>query len=153
MFLFNNQQVKLFWVVLAAMLSFSVTAWSQAPAFDAKKFLVSWEVNENNYQNKAQFLSTITLNNGASEALPATGWKIYFNFNRSIIPGSVRGAVTLQHLNGDLFQITPKPEFKRMATGAATRISFVTTGAALNVTDSPSGFYLVWDKSPQQGLA
>ncbi|QMU26754.1 family 20 glycosylhydrolase [Adhaeribacter radiodurans] len=153
MFLLINQRIKFLLVVLAAILSVSVTAWSQAPAFDAKKLLVSWEVNENNYQNKAQFLSTIILNNGAPQALPTSGWKIYFNYNRSIISGSVRGAVTLQHLNGDLFQITPKADFKRMSSGAIARISFVTTGAALNITDAPSGFYLVWDKSPNQGLA
>lgn len=140
-------------VALATILFNSVTSLGQAPAFDPQKLATNWEINENNYQNKGQFLSTLTFTNKSTGALPATGWKIYFNFNRSIIPGSVRGTVNIQHLNGDLFQITPRPEFRIMVTGSSTRVSFITGGSALNITDAPSGFYLVWDNNPRQGIA
>lgn len=149
----TNQYFKIFWLAVAAIFLDFDPAWSQTGAFEPQKLLTNWEINENNYQNKAQFLSTLTLTNKSSGALPATGWKIYFNFNRSIIPGSVRGTVNMKHLNGDLFEISPRPEFRIMVTGNATRVSFITGGSALNLTDAPSGFYLVWDNNPRQGLS
>lgn len=153
MFILINQQVKSFWIALAVVLGVSVAGRSQTPAFDVENLQITWEVVENNYQNQTQFLSTITLTNEMQDLLPVKGWKIFFNFNHTIVPGSVRGLVTMQHLNGDLYQLAPGPAFKGLVSGGAQRISFVSSDYAQNITDAPSGFYLVWDKSPQRGLA
>ena len=147
------QFFKVFLVALGTIFLNFTPARSQTPAFEPQKLATNWEINENNYQNKAQFLSTLTFTNKATGALPAAGWKIYFNYNRSIIPGSVRGTVNIRHLNGDLFEIAPRPDFKIMVTGNSTRISFITGGSALNITDAPSGFYFVQDNNPRQGIA
>ena len=146
-----NQPFKILGVILALFFAATNFSWGQAPTFEVNYLQPTWEVVENNYQNQAQFLSTITLYNDTQDLLPASGWKIYFNYNYQIIPGSIRGLVTIRHVNGDLFQLSPGPAFKGLVSGGSQRISFVTSGYAQNFTTAPTGFYLVWDKTPQQG--
>jgi hexosaminidase len=55
------------------------------PIFDVKDLHLSWEVIDNNYQNKQEALTSLTITNKGKQTLPAGGWKIYFNSSRNFI--------------------------------------------------------------------
>ena len=145
--------MRIFLITLAVIGWVATVGFGQTTTFDVRRLRISWEIIENNHQQKPQFLSALTLRNAGRTALPATGWKIYFNFPRFILADSVTGPVTIRHLNGDLFELAPKPEFKTLAPGATQQITLLADAWAVNITDAPTGFYLVWDQRPQQGLA
>ncbi|OIN60453.1 family 20 glycosylhydrolase [Arsenicibacter rosenii] len=127
-------------------------AFAQKTAFDPQKLAVRWEVIENNYQQKTQTLSAFTLTNTGKTPLPATGWGLYFNFVRTIKPGSANGPLQVDHLNGDFFRLVPKPEMAPLRPGASIRVEFVSDAWVLNVTDAPGGLYWVRDSQPEKGI-
>jgi hexosaminidase len=145
----NFRRLLLTGGLLAALIS---PSFAQAP-FDASQLKVSWEVVENNYQGKAQFLSVYTIVNTGKTALPAQGWQLYFNFVRFITPGVTVGNVSASHINGDLYKLTPTPESKGIAPGDSLRIELVAEAWAVNFTDAPDGLFLVWDNDPAKGYA
>src|SRR6186713_1676954 len=99
-------------------------SFAQAP-FDASRLKVSWEVVENHYQGKDQFLSVYTIVNTSKTPLPARGWQLYFNFVRFIRPGATAGNVSASHINGDLYKLTPTADSKGIAPGDSLRIELV----------------------------
>ncbi len=127
-------------------------AFAQKPAFDPQKLAVRWEVIENNHQQKTQTLSAFTLTNTGKTPLPATGWELYFNFVRTIKPGSTSGPVQIEHLNGDFFRLVPKAGMAPLKPGASVRVEFVSDAWVLNFTDAPAGLYWVWNAQPQKGI-
>jgi len=138
-------------LLVCGLFSAAVTrSWAQAP-FDASQLKVSWEVGENHYQGKAQFLSVFTIVNTGRTAFPAQGWQLYFNFVRPVAPGPTTGGVSAAHVNGDLYKLTPTGESKGIAPGDSIRVSLIGEAWAVNFTDAPDGLYLVWDKEPAKG--
>ncbi|MGV3503587.1 MAG: family 20 glycosylhydrolase [Adhaeribacter sp.] len=118
--------------------------------FDPAKLQLSWEVLQNQYQGKTQVLTALTLANTGSEAFPARGWQIYYNSGRSVAP-VLSGELTFRHVNGDLNRIVPGAGFASIPAGGSHRATFVVSSRALNQSDIPSGFYLVWDNNPEKG--
>ena len=105
---------------------------------------VIWQIEENGHDGKFQSLTSLELTNKNKKALPAKGWTIYFNFARMIVPGSATGAdVQIEHVNGDLFKITPSANFQPLAAGKSFKVSFVSSDWVVNFTDAPTGFYIV----------
>lgn len=127
-------------------------SWAQAP-FDASQLKVSWEVGENHYQGKAQFMSVFTIVNKGHTAFPAQGWQLYFNFVRSVNAGPTTGGVSAAHVNGDLYKLMPTADSKGIAAGDSIRIALVADAWAVNYTDAPDGLYFVWDKEPAKGYS
>jgi hexosaminidase len=142
---------RLFFFFVAIVITISANA-QNAPAFNAKDISISWEAIQNNYQNKDQSLNALTITNNGHTALPASGWKLYFNFARDITPAAVSGNATINQINGDLFAITPTATFTEIKPGASERIEFA-ADAVVNITDGPEGLYLVWDAEPAKGYA
>jgi hexosaminidase len=128
-------------------------AEAQPPSFDVKKISIQWEVIENNHQGKSQFLSALTFTNKGKTSLPASGWTLYFNFIRAVVPSSVTGGVTIEQVNGDLFRLFPTQTFKGIAPGASLRVEFVSSDWVVNFTDAPAGLYFVFDSQPATGIA
>ena len=138
-------------LIAAGLLVTAVSpCFAQAP-FDASRLKVSWEVVENHYREKAQFLSVYTIVNTGKTPLPAKGWQLYFNFVRSITPGVTAGGVSASHINGDLYKLTPTADSKGIAPGDSLRIELVADAWAVNFTDAPDGLFLVWDNDPAKG--
>ena len=127
-----------------------ITISANAQTFNAKDISISWEAVQNNYQNKDQSLNALTITNNGHATLPASGWKLYFNFARDITPATVSGNATINQINGDLFAITPASTFTEIKPGASERIEFA-ADAVVNITDGPEGIYLVWDATPAKG--
>src|SRR5689334_19962467 len=80
---------------------------SRAQPNTSKNLSVSWRVIENHHDDKSQFLSALTLANTGKSTFPSSGWTLYFNFVRNILPGSVTGGVAIDRVNGDLFRLRP----------------------------------------------
>jgi hexosaminidase len=121
--------------------------------FDAHNLSISWEAIQNDYQNKAGLsLNALVLTNNGKTILPASGWKLYFNSARDIDAVTVTGNAKIDHLNGDLFTLTPTSTFTELKPGASESIQF-TGDEVINFTDAPEGFYIVWDAEPAKGYS
>lgn len=140
--------------LVVAVFIFSVTAFAQNTMnnqYNANNFSVQWEVVENNYKGKREFLSSFTLTSKGS-SFPATGWKLYFNFPRMILSETVTGGMSIKHINGDFYELAPAKAFTGLAAGKPLRVEFVAGAWAINITDAPAGLYLVWDEAPEKGI-
>ena len=142
---------------IALFLCFGVQLFAQskkkAGVFDPKSLSISWEVITNSYKNQSNFQSAFVIKNKGKVPLPANGWKIYFNLVRSVDASSVSGGVSISHVNGDLFIMSPTPQFKSIAPNDSFRIEFVSGDWVVNFTDAPLGIYWVWDKDSDKGIA
>jgi hexosaminidase len=125
---------------------------SKEPAFPVQDLSINWEAVQNDYQNKPFSLNAITITNNSALEFPATGWKMYFNSARLIVPAAVTGNARIDLMNGDLFSLTPAASFPALKPGASVRIEYVAEEPVVNITDGPEGFYLVWDANPDKGF-
>lgn len=110
---------------------------------------ITIELKDNNFQSKGLSRSVFTLTNTGSTALPATGWKIFFN------GGSLqtvdKNIIQVNQFNGDLHYFRPGPGFKTIEPGKSATFE-VQRRAFRNFTDFPGGFYLVLDQEPDKGM-
>ncbi|WP_160069750.1 family 20 glycosylhydrolase [Sphingobacterium bovisgrunnientis] len=106
---------------------------------------VSWQPLENNYNGKEEALSRIVFKNEGKTVLAKSGWKLYFNFIRIFEPNTPNPVLDIQHINGDLFVLTPNDSFKPLAPGEELELQIVSKSWIVNFNDSPQGFYIAWD--------
>jgi hexosaminidase len=141
-----------FTIVLIAVAFVKVTAKTiTEPTFNTHNLSITWEPIQNNYQNPEQSLNAITITNNGKSTFPASGWKMYFNSARLIVPVTVSGNAKIDFVNGDLFSLTPTNTFTEIKPGASIRIEFIDEEPVVNITDGPEGFYVVWDNEPGKG--
>lgn len=133
----------------------SLTSFSQKKEnFIPKNLKIDWQLVSNNYQDKDQFLATFTLTNtSTTDALPASGWVIYYNFNRDVVDKNAGFGLETERVHGDLFHLRPTAQFKGLAAGASITLNVVCESWAFNISDAPAGYYLVWDNAPAQSFA
>src|SRR5476651_2564078 len=145
---------KIFILMLFAAF-FMSTAFKTTDAvkFNAADLRVSWEVMDNNYQNKDEALTALVITNSGKNVLPAGGWKFYFNSGRGFTENAVSGNAKINQVNGDLYSITPTGGFKDLKPGESARIEYVSDDPVVNVTDAPEGIYMVWDAKPEKGYS
>jgi hexosaminidase len=129
----------------------TVAVMADVPNFDVKNLHLSWEVVDNNYQNKQQALTALTITNKGKQTLPATGWKIYFNSSRNFTADAVSGNAKVLQVNGDLYSISPNDKFAAIKPGESIRIEYICEATVVNFTDAIEGPYLVWDSEPTKG--
>jgi len=137
-------------VLLSSFLFLSLMMHAQK--VDVKNLQVTWEIVENNYKGKREFLSAFTLTNKGREALPASGWAIYFNFPRMIHAVSVSPKMQIRHINGDFYELKPTSRFSGLKTNDTARVEYSGGAWVVSISDAPAGIYLVWDDAPQKGL-
>jgi hexosaminidase len=146
-------------IVLLSLSFFSVfscggSGRSPSASFPAAADIhVSWEVVENVFKGHDAFLSRFTLTNRGAVPLDKKDWAFYFNFIRAVVPdemvrkvapGSVPETVTITHVNGDLYKMTPTEKFPVLNRGQSVSIAFVSSNWAINYTDAPAGGYFVY---------
>src|SRR5262245_10453435 len=95
-----------------------------------------WEVVSNHFDGDT-FRATITLTNHGDAKLPGAGWAIYFNGCRKPVSDSVTGGVVIEHVNGDLFKMSPGPHFGTIAPGVSREIGYVANFWSVLETDAP----------------
>jgi hexosaminidase len=144
---------RFFTLLLMLAVSFNVVnAYIKAPQFNVQNLYISWEVVDNNYQNKPQALTALIITNKGKDAMPAGGWKIYFNSSRNFLPAATSGNARIEQVNGDLYSITPNNNFKAIQPGESGRIEYVCESIVVNFTDAIEGPYFVWDAEPSKGV-
>ena len=84
----------------------------QGKKFNENELYIEWELISNQYKNENQSLSTFCFINNGKIAIPASGWTIYFNYNRRVSENLNLKDFVITHINGDLFEIKPTSEFK-----------------------------------------
>ena len=135
------------------MMACATASIAQNTSFDSRALSISWQALQNNYQGKSESLNELVITNNGKADLPASGWKLYFNSARNILPATVTGNATVEKLNGDLFSIAPTSAFTRLKPGESAKLDYINDELVINFTDAPEGFYLVWDAKPDKGYA
>jgi hexosaminidase len=118
----------------------------------AEKIAVGWELIENFHQNRGVFKSRFILTNSGTVPLANRGWTFYFNFCRGIIEDSAAPSVTITHINGDFYRMTPTETFPVLKQGAAVKIPFLSSHWAINYSDAPAGGYFVFNDASGKPL-
>ncbi|MCX2450984.1 carbohydate-binding domain-containing protein [Pedobacter sp. PLR] len=134
------------------LLAFLTTAQVQKDVVNAKNIAINWQIIENNHAGAGQFLSVLNIQNTSPIPLANKNWKLYFNFARRIIAKTVSGEVDLVHVNGDLYYFHPTAKFVPISNGASVNIEFASSDWAVNYTDAPEGFYLIYDNNPKKPI-
>jgi len=115
------------------------------------KISLQWQPIQNNFEGKNQSLSVLTITNGSEHDIPAKGWTLYFNHGVDIPKPDSRG-LSMSYINGDLYKIEPNAAFDGIPAGGKLSYQMVKTGSTDNVTQSPQGFYIVFDSEPNKAI-
>lgn len=105
---------------------------------------VSWEALDNFKKPGVQFTSQFTLTNNSSLPLANKGWALYFNFVRMTVPEPPPPGVTITHINGDFFKLTPTEQFAPVEPKQSVVIPFEAQAWAIKDADAPAGYYFVF---------
>jgi hexosaminidase len=134
--------MKRFKLLYIGALCLVLNACQKSKPFSAEDISVSWEMGENNYQDKGQFVSHFTIVNKSDHNLTGSNWNLYFNFPRSIKGETITAPVKVRHVNGDFFELSPAENFT-ILKGDSLNVEFVSSDWAINTSDAPAGLYLV----------
>jgi len=133
------------------ILSLLVIACLTLGSAGAQTLSLRWELLSNYYQGKRQAHCVLVLSNTGKEALPATGWALYFNGSSAPRVGETPVGLLIEDLSGCLFRLRPTADFHGIPAGDSVRMEYIAADWAANTSDAPEGFYLVWDKAPAKG--
>ena len=125
--------------LLSVGCSFVVLASLVVPHAEAK-VSVAWRVIENRPDNR--FQAELTLRNDGGNPLPQQ-WSLYFNSSCRLLPESVAAPFVLSHVNGDFYVLRPDKDCPPIGSDEERIVRWLGTPWAINVSDAPSGFYIV----------
>ncbi|WP_198175023.1 family 20 glycosylhydrolase [Spirosoma arboris] len=115
---------------------------------------IKWELVQNQYQAKPQFLAALVVTNGSQEIMPVSGWKLYFNLRyHSPNLTALSKELTIKNVNGELFYLQPTLDFTPLKSGESVRLEFTGARRVANYQDAPSGFFWVNDATPQTAIS
>jgi hexosaminidase len=131
--------------LLRAVVVTGVLAGAAGPSTDVTQagLRVAWDVLGPEGGSGGAFRSELTLINGGPRVLGSSGWTLYFNSSRRLLPESLPPSVHVTHLNGDFHKLEPTAAFEPLAPGQSRRIPLATREPIINISGVPSGFYLV----------
>jgi len=101
---------------------------------------IEWECLSN-LVGDSVFAARLSLRNTSGQAI-APGWQLCFNACRKVIPDSVSPGFAIDHVNGDLFQLTALTDAPWPA-GETFEIHYQAKFWVISTTDAPLGFYLL----------
>lgn len=141
------------WLLFSLLITLCLEGKAQkkVPIFNSEQLEFSWKVTDNAFEGKRQYVSVFTLKNTGKQALPKSGWSLYFNYIRDINPNSISSNITIEHVNGDIFKLSPKTNFAGLEAGKTLDISFLSSEIFVNVADAPFGLYWVNEQKPEEG--
>ncbi len=144
----SSFHLKLTRLLCFALFLTAAAAFAQTKDY---KLRVEWQPARNNFEGRNQSLSTLQIINDSAIDLPATGWKLYFNYSGSFPVPESQG-LGISYINGDLYKIEPAPGFGGIAANSRLSYQMVRGGTIDNITMAPMGFYLVFDKEPSKAI-
>jgi len=110
---------------------------------------VKYSVLDNTQDDARTFRGALSLTNTSQQALPATGWGIYFSHIRMIKSLST-SAVKVTHVNGDVFKLEPTQQFKPLKPGQSFNVEFDAGDWQIAKTDIMPNWYLVSEDNGQE---
>ena len=116
------------------------------------KLAARFELIENQHLGEAEFLAELTLTNRGGEALAGRDWALYFNFGRPLRSASEPAELTVAHVNGDLWRLTPSDHFAALPPGGERRFALLGRGAVTRRSDAPAGPYVVYGDEQAQPI-
>ncbi len=119
---------------------------------DEKKLQIKWGLLANNHNEKGEALSYFTIVNNDKHLFPNKGWTIFFNSSQPITSAKATSGVSINHVNGDIYQIVPTISFLSIGVNDSVVVKYYTDGIILNKTAAPSGLYIVWEKDRFSGV-
>ncbi|HSD67687.1 MAG TPA: family 20 glycosylhydrolase [Vicinamibacteria bacterium] len=112
-----------------------------------------WELKEDVFRSandEGASHVAFTLTNRDAKPLARRGWAIYFSALHEPLPGTVRGGVAIERVNGDLQRIVPAAGFPGVAPGETARFEYFAP-LLVNLSFAPTGPYVVFDEAPARG--
>lgn len=142
-------------VFAIALLFICINTSAQKTAlFQPSNLKIDWQLVNNNYNGKDQYLFTLKLTNNSKKAiLPTDNWTIYYNANRDIVDKNLSGGLESFRWHGDLFYLKPGKDFKGLKPGESITAEGIGDAWAFNISDAPSGYYWVWNNDPKKTYA
>ena len=150
------------WLYIVLYCSFVLSSTAQVTVKDSlsSRLALRWSFVKNLYGPVSKAINRLTLIHKNASPLPVSGWKIYFNSNRTVDSASEQGSLRVRHVNGDLFYLEPTGNATAVLSGNTTspatgtlQVEYTTADLTINVSDAPVGFYLVWNRRPTIGYA
>nr|WP_086939149.1 family 20 glycosylhydrolase [Thaumasiovibrio occultus] len=130
-------------LAVGALCSSSVFALSQQEINQLGESVgLTYTVIDNSQDEWRTYRAKITLNNQGAQALPATGWSIWFSHIRQI-PTVYNDQFTITHVNGDMFKLEPSSTFKGLEAGQSLDIEFDGGDWQVAKTDVMPNWYFV----------
>jgi hexosaminidase len=121
---------------------------SNIPGSD--ELFVEWEFLGNSGR---QFGAVFTIDNRSRVPLGNSGWAMYYNQSgRTLIEGSISADVSMEHINGELWKMSPGKDFL-LEPGEKTMIRYDTRGRLIKEAAAPLGPYFVFTDSAGKELA
>lgn len=135
------------WRIVALLMLVAWPCWSvladehsRGESSDNLDVSINWRVLANHGEH---FDAELTISNAGPGVFPASGWRIYFNSARLLSANKPDSEVTLQHINGDYFELSPTDRFQALPLGASRTFKFKGKYWAIKESDAPAGFFLV----------
>ncbi|MNX22816.1 N,N'-diacetylchitobiase precursor [compost metagenome] len=119
-----------------------LAAYAQPAKSDTKKIRVEWQLLENNYEGKAQFMAAFTLINKGKEDINLSELKMYFSYPRTFVK-SLTENVRFEQISGEFCRMIPLSGSALIPPSGSVMIKYVAEGKSKNYTDAPSGLYFV----------
>ncbi|MEX0945012.1 MAG: family 20 glycosylhydrolase, partial [Balneolaceae bacterium] len=111
---------------------------------ETSSYEITWEL-VSNIQEEGTFQAIIHLQNNSENLLPASGWALYFNSIRMLVPESFPDQFRVSHINGDFFKLEPTRLFRPLESGESLSIPYSGHHFKIKKGDAPQGFYFVFD--------
>ena len=147
-------RVLMLGILLAAPVAAQVDAPPRVKLGDnrAAGLKLRWQLEEDVFTGSREGSARVafTLTNQGKEAIPASGWALYFNALHEPREGSVGGGFKAERVTGDLLRLVPGPEFKGLRPGESVKIEYL-TGLLTNISFAPISPYVVFDDTPDLG--
>lgn len=117
--------------------------------FKTDDLFVEWELIENNYQDKAQFLAQFKFVNKGQRSLQLSGTALYFSYPR-VVTSVVSKNALFENISGEFCRIVFNSDASILKPKDTLTVIYVANGKSKNYTDAPSGLYLTFDHQPNK---
>ena len=106
---------------------------------------IEWEMLSNRVADEPRCRVLFQIRNEGPRALNDNDWAVYFNQDvGDVIPGSVTGNVTLTHLGGDFYRLSPNDGFK-LRPGEEVAVQADYKYWLIKEDQAPLGLYIVFN--------
>ena len=149
---YKNLMMSFFIAIGALFICYCVVATPAAFQTNDCELAVGWNIlRDGSANSQSSYTCELILTNTGGRTLGGSGWQLYFNFCRKIIPESVSETVRIIHENGDLFRLEPSSNFVPLRPGTSRTFRFQTDFWVIKESDAPSGCYLVMEDKLGRG--